>query len=72
MANLVTLARTAVEHDFKGDVVDSYAPEMPTRYAKQLTQILRGGLSLGIGRDVMMAVLADALGTASRRCAWPP
>src|SRR5262249_46481769 len=40
-ADIVTLARTAVEFDHKGDVSMAHAPEMPTRFAKQLTQIIR-------------------------------
>ena len=35
-------------------MVDAHAPEMPTRFAKQLTQLMRGALSLGMpaeGRD---------------------
>jgi hypothetical protein len=47
-ANLVTLARTGVEIDYRGDVVDAHAPEMPTRFAKQLTQIMRGGIAIGM------------------------
>jgi hypothetical protein len=50
-ADLVTLARTAVIFDYKGDVVDSHAPEMPTRFAKQLAQIIRGGVVLGMDRS---------------------
>ena len=38
-AELVTLARTGVEVDYRGDVIDAHDPEMPTRLAKQLTQI---------------------------------
>lgn len=49
-ADLVTLARTGVEHDYRGDVIDAHAPEMPTRFAKQLTQPVRGGLALGLDR----------------------
>lgn len=49
-ANIVTLARTGVEHDYKGDVIDAHAPEMPTRFAKQLTQIMRGGIAIGMER----------------------
>src|SRR5262249_29952982 len=37
-ADLVTMARTAVERDSRGNVIDAHAPEMPTRFAKQLTQ----------------------------------
>jgi hypothetical protein len=50
-ANLVTLARTGVEYDYRGDVIDAHAPEMPTRFGKQLAQIVRGGISIGIARD---------------------
>jgi hypothetical protein len=48
IADLVTLARTAVERDYRGDVIDAHAPEMPTRFAKQLTQVIRGALALGM------------------------
>ncbi len=48
LADLVTLGRTAVERDYKGDVIDAHAPEMPTRFAKMLGQITRGGLALGM------------------------
>lgn len=50
-ADVVTLARTAVERDYRGDVVDAHAPEMPTRFAKQLTQIVRGSMALGMNRE---------------------
>jgi len=30
-ADVVTLARTAVDYDYRGDVIDAHAPEMPTR-----------------------------------------
>jgi hypothetical protein len=49
-ADLVTLARTGVEYDYRGDVIDAHAPEMPTRFAKQLAQIIRGAAALGIER----------------------
>jgi len=49
-ANLVTLARTGVELNYKGDVIDAHAPEMPTRFVKQLTQIMRGGMAIGMDR----------------------
>jgi len=49
-ANLVTLARTGVEYDYRGDVIDAHAPEMPTRFGKQLAQIVRGGISIGMHR----------------------
>jgi hypothetical protein len=66
-ADLVTLARTAVMVDYRGDVIDAHAPEMPTRFAKQLTQIIRGAVALGIDR-------AEALRLAIRcaRDSMPP
>jgi hypothetical protein len=55
-ADLVTLARTAVEFDYRGDVIDAHAPEMPTRFAKQLAQVVRGSVALGMGRDHALAL----------------
>src|SRR5262249_8493722 len=46
-ADIVTLARTGVEIDYRGDVIDAHAPEMPTRFARQLTQVLRGARAIG-------------------------
>lgn len=56
MADVVTLTRTGVEHDYRGNVVDAHAPEMPTRFAKQLAQIVRGGLALGMERERVLAL----------------
>jgi hypothetical protein len=53
-ANIVTVARTAVERNYNGDVIDAHEPEMPTRYAKQLTQMMRGALAIGTTRDEAM------------------
>jgi hypothetical protein len=57
-ADLVTLARTGVDYDYRGDVIESHAPEMPTRFAKQLGQIVRGGVAIGLDRhrSVQLAV----------------
>jgi hypothetical protein len=49
-ADIVTMARTAVERDYQGEIIDAHAPEMPTRFAKQLTQIVRGGVAVGMTR----------------------
>ena len=54
VANLITLARTAVEKDFKGEVLEAHAPEAPTRFAKMLGQIVRGGLALGMDTEHCM------------------
>lgn len=66
-ANIVTLARTGVDYDYRGDVIDAHAPEMPTRFAKELAQVVRGGIALGMSR-------LDALRLAIRcaRDSMPP
>jgi hypothetical protein len=66
-ADLVTLARTGVEYDYRGEVIDAHAPEMPTRFAKQLAQVVRGAVAIGMDRT-------DALRLAIRcaRDSMPP
>jgi hypothetical protein len=49
-ADLVTRARTAVEYSMSGDIIDAHALEMPARCAKQLAQVVRGALAIGIDR----------------------
>jgi hypothetical protein len=49
-ADVVTLCRTAVDYDYRGNVIDAQAPEMPTRFAKQLVQLVRGGVAVGLSR----------------------
>src|SRR5262245_6672302 len=48
LANIVTWTRSGVERDYKGDMVDAHAQEMPTRFAKQLTQLVRGAVAIGM------------------------
>jgi hypothetical protein len=55
-ADIVTLARTAVERDYQGEVTNSHAPEMPTRFAKQLTQMIRGAVAIGMTRKAAVAL----------------
>jgi DNA-binding transcriptional ArsR family regulator len=55
-ADIVTLARTAVERDYAGNVTDAHAAEMPTRFAKQLVQIVRGGVVIGMTRERALAL----------------
>ncbi|MFF4270147.1 hypothetical protein [Streptomyces sp. NPDC001536] len=62
LADLVTLARTAVERDYQGNVVQAHAPEMPTRFAKQLAQIVRGGIAIGKDRESARALAARCAG----------
>lgn len=47
-ADLVTLSRTAVERDGRGDLLYAHQPEAPTRFAKMLGQVVRGATTLGI------------------------
>jgi hypothetical protein len=53
-ADLVTLSRTAVDFDYRGDVIDAHAPEAPTRFAKQLTQVMRGAVAIGLPRKAAL------------------
>ena len=54
LADVVTFARTAVETDYRGDVLDAHAPEMPTRFAKQLFQVVRGAEAIGLDHAAAM------------------
>jgi hypothetical protein len=56
-AELVTLARTGVEIDIRGDVIDAHDPEAPTRLAKQLTQIMRGAIAIGMEHDAALKMV---------------
>ena len=55
-ADIVTLTRTAVEKDYKGNPEWAHAPEAPTRFAKMLGQIVRGALGIGLGADYALAL----------------
>lgn len=55
-ANLVTMARTGVEYAYNGDVIDAHAPEAPTRFAKELVQVVRGAVAVGMDRDKAMTL----------------
>jgi hypothetical protein len=60
-ADLVTTARSAVEKDYQGNVVFAHDPEMPTRFTKQLVQLLRGGVAIGMTpEDAMQLVIRSA------------
>jgi hypothetical protein len=58
LANIVTWARSGVERDYKGDMVDAHAQEMPTRFAKQLTMLVRGAVAIGMPPDAAMRLAA--------------
>jgi hypothetical protein len=54
LADITTWARSGVERDFHGGVIDAHAPEMPTRFAKQLAQVVRGALAIGLDDEKAM------------------
>lgn len=56
-ANFAAYARTAVETNYKGDVIDSHAPEGPARLSKQLTQLFRGACVIGLDRRSAMSLV---------------
>ncbi|WP_109788980.1 bifunctional DNA primase/polymerase [Mycolicibacterium chlorophenolicum] len=56
-ANFASYARTAVETNYKGDVIDSHAPEGPARLSKQLTQLFRGSCVIGLNRSAAMSLV---------------
>jgi hypothetical protein len=56
VADVVTLLRTAVMYDPQGNPADKHAREEPTRFVKQLMQIVRGGLALGIELEDSLAL----------------
>ncbi|MFC9051815.1 hypothetical protein [Streptomyces anthocyanicus] len=62
LADIVTLSRTAVERDYQGNPLESHAPEMPTRFAKQLAQIMRGGMAIGRDREAALDLAARCAG----------
>jgi hypothetical protein len=66
-ADLVTRARTAVVYDYRGEVIDAHAPEMPTRFMKHLVQIVRGAVAIGVERN-----RALELGIRVARDSMPP
>lgn len=62
LADIVTLSRTAVERDYQGNVVEAHAPEMPTRFAKQLAQVMRGAVAIGRTREDALELAARCAG----------
>ena len=66
-ADLVTRARTHVSTDGRGDPVSASAPESPTRFAKQVAQIVRGAIAIGMARTEALR-----LGLRVARDSMPP
>lgn len=68
VAKVVTQLRVAAVTDWHGEVQELHAAEGPGRVAKQLTQVFRGCLALGMNRDTAMAlVLRTAVDTMPPR-----
>ena len=65
--NIATMARSTVDFDYRGKVQYSHDPEAPTRLAKELIQLMRGAMAVGLDRE-------DALELALRcaRDSMPP
>jgi hypothetical protein len=57
LADLVSQARSPVERDYKGEPLFAHAPEVPTRLSKELAQLARGGIALGMRRPAAMRVV---------------
>ena len=49
-ADLVTRCRTAVERDYQSNPVMGHMREAPTRFVKQLAQVMRGAIAIGHDR----------------------
>jgi hypothetical protein len=58
LANIVTRTRSGVQRDYKGDIIDAHALEMPTRFAKQLTALVRGAVAIGMAPEAAMRLAA--------------
>jgi hypothetical protein len=56
LADLVTRARTAVQRDFQGNPEFAHDLEMPTRFAKQLVQVVRGAQVIGLSPQAALRV----------------
>ena len=55
-AELVTRLRTPCDFDYRGNVENVHALEAPTRFAKQLTQVFRGAVAIGLDRQQALSL----------------
>jgi hypothetical protein len=61
VVDLITRARSGVEYDFRGQhVVYAHTPEAPTRLIKQLGQLFRGCVAIGLSRKAALALTLRA------------
>jgi DNA-binding MarR family transcriptional regulator len=70
LSNLVTRVRTAVARDWREDVLQAHAPEMPTRFGKQLAQLIRGGMALGLDMEQAFHLAARAASDSLPPIKW--
>jgi hypothetical protein len=57
LADIVTRTRSGVSRDYRGEVIDAHALEMPTRLSKQLTQLVRGAVAIGLTSEEAMQLV---------------
>jgi hypothetical protein len=69
-ANITALCRTGVEYDYRGTPIDAHMPEMPTRFAKQLTQIIRGAVAIGLPLQMRWRWRFGVRAIRCRLCGW--
>lgn len=67
VANIVSMARSAVDFDYRGKVEYAHDPESPTRLVKELIQLMRGAIAIGLDRAGALA-----LSMRSARDSMPP
>lgn len=56
ISNIVTMARSAVDFDYRGKVTYVHDPESPTRLTKELIQLMRGAIAIGLDHDAALAL----------------
>jgi Bifunctional DNA primase/polymerase, N-terminal len=69
-ADIVTMARTAVERDYQGEIINSHAAEMPTRLPSSSHRSCGAGSPWGCHRNGRCSSLSVAHETAFRPCGW--
>jgi len=56
ISNIVTMARSAVDFDYRGKVTYVHDPESPTRLTKELIQLMRGAIAIGLDHEAALAL----------------
>jgi predicted transcriptional regulator len=58
LSNVLTWARSSVRRDYRDDVISPHSPEQPPRVGKQLFQLIRSAVALGMSRRRAMNLAA--------------